>query len=181
MGKKFNIANLLSLSRIFVCFPLIFFLDGMHINDNYKFYSIIVIIYIVISDVLDGYFARKFNYVTNLGKIIDPVADKISFMTVLVYLIDTYNFYFLIFFILLSIRDIILLAYSLYFILYTDYVPQANNLGKIFIFCCVLMLIFNIYEFNIILANVFYVLSLFLLFASTINYIKEHSLKLKHK
>tara|TARA_B100001964_G_C13967621_1_gene480462 strand:+ start:136 stop:594 length:459 start_codon:yes stop_codon:yes gene_type:complete len=146
----------------------------MSLDLVYRYYSIFIIVYIVLSDILDGYVARKINHVTDLGKILDPVADKISFMTVLIYLINVYGVQFFTFFILLSIRDIILLLFSLYFIFFKDYVPQANNSGKLFIFSCVLMLIFYIYSLNIIIAKIFYIISIILLFISTIYYIKGH-------
>ena len=177
--NNMNIANLLSLSRILACIPLIVCFNNMNIDISYRYYSIIVILYIVLSDILDGFYARKANVVTDLGKIIDPVADKISFITVLVYLINAFGQPFFIFFILLSIRDIILLIFSLYFILYTDHVPQANSMGKLFIFVCVLMIIFHIYGLNIVFANILYILSIILLIISTIIYIKEHLSRLR--
>ena len=98
-----NIANFLSFSRIIACIPLIICFNKMSLDPNYKYYSIFIIIYIVLSDVLDGFYARKANVVTDLGKVIDPVADKISFITVLVYLINTFGFpffYFLFYYLL---------------------------------------------------------------------------------
>ena len=178
-NNNINIANLLSVSRIVACMPLIMCFNRMNLDANYKYYSIFIIIYIVLSDVLDGFYARKANVVTDLGKIIDPVADKISFITVLIYLINTFGFPFFLFFILLSIRDVVLLIFSLYFILYTDYVPQANSAGKLFIFVCVLMIVFHIYELNIIMANILFFLSVILLIFSTIVYIKEHLSRLQ--
>ena len=177
--NNINIENFLSLSRIIACIPLIVCFNKMSIDINYTYYSIIVILYIVISDVLDGFYARKANVVTDLGKIIDPVADKISFITVLVYLINVFGQPFFIFFILLSIRDIILLIFSLYFILYTDHVPQANTMGKLFIFVCVLMIVFHIYGLNVVIAGILYILSILLLIISTIIYIKEHLVRLQ--
>ena len=174
-----NIANFLSFSRIIACIPLIICFNKMSLDTNYKYYSIFIIIYIVLSDVLDGFYARKANVVTDLGKVIDPVADKISFITVLVYLINTFGFPFFLFFILLSIRDIVLLIFTLYFILYTDYVPQANSIGKLFIFVCVLMIIFHKYELNILISNILFFLSIILLLFSTVIYIKEHLSRLR--
>ena len=39
-----------------------------------------------ISDILDGYLARRLNQTSNLGKIIDPLADKIIVIISLIYL-----------------------------------------------------------------------------------------------
>ena len=176
--SNINIANFLSILRIFLCIPLIICFENIHV-DYYKYCSILIIFLIVISDVLDGYFARRNNVVTNLGKIIDPVADKVCLMTVLVYLIDKHEIPFLIFFILLSIRDIVLLLFSLYFVLFKDFVPQANKIGKFFISICTLMIISFLYDFTIIVSQMLYVLSLFMLVLSTISYIKEHLERLK--
>ena len=173
MSKVFNIANLLSVLRIFASIPLIIFLNNLN-QSPYLYYSILVILFIIISDILDGYLARKNNNVTNFGKIIDPVADKVCLIAVLIYLITIYQTPFFIFFILLSIRDIGLLAFSVYFLMYTDYVPQANKYGKLFIFTTSLMLIFFIYSIHDIVSIILYVLSLFLLVYSMFIYIKSH-------
>ena len=176
---NFNIANFLSISRIFACFPLIVCLYRIE-NINYKYYSIFFVLFIVISDILDGFFARRYKQVTDLGKIIDPVADKICFMTLLIYLIDKYDSPFLFFIVLLYIRDFILMIFSLYFILYTKYVPEANKMGKLFIFSSVLMIIFHIYpNLNENIANILYFVSLCLLFISGAIYIRNHLIRLK--
>ena len=177
MNKVFNIANLLSISRIFASIPLVISLINLD-EWPYIYYSIFVIIFIIMSDILDGYLARKNNYVTNFGKIIDPVADKVCLMAVLIYLITVYKIPFFIFFILLSIRDIVLLAFSLYFLLYTSYVPQANNFGKLFIFSTSLMIIFYIYSINEMISIILYFASLFLLVFSMFTYIKSHLKKI---
>ena len=95
-------------------FPLIFFLERIEIDLIYVFYSIITIAMVVLSDVFDGFLARKLNHVTLLGKILDPVADKICLMIILIFLINKYNFIFFIFFVLISIRDIILISLTTY-------------------------------------------------------------------
>ena len=43
------------------------------------------------SDYFDGFFARKYNVVSEFGKFLDPVADKICLMFVLIYLIEIYH------------------------------------------------------------------------------------------
>ena len=142
------------------------------------YYSIVIVIFIILSDILDGFFARRYNQVTRIGKIIDPVADKICLMFVLIYLIDIYHLPFLIFFILLSIRDIVLISITAYLILYKNFVTQANNYGKIFIFFSMLMIIFHIYDINYYIGNILYIISIILLFVSMIFYIKEHMKKI---
>ena len=175
MNKILTISNFITFLRMFSGIPLILFLERMNISNEYFYYSIYVVLFIVISDVLDGYIARKTNTVSSLGKILDPVADKICLMCVLVYLIDIYHIPFLIFFILLSIRDVVLISYTVYLILYRNIVTQANNWGKFFIFITMLMIVFHLYNLNSFIATILYMASISLLIISMVVYVKEHS------
>ena len=175
MNKILTISNFITFLRMFSGIPLILFLERMNISNEYFYYSIYVVLFIVISDVLDGYIARKTNTVSSLGKILDPVADKICLMCVLVYLIDIYHIPFLIFFILLSIRDVVLISYTVYLILYRNIVTQANNWGKFFIFVTMLMIVFHLYNLNSFIATILYMASISLLIISMVVYVKEHS------
>lgn len=68
-------SNLVSLTRVLVVIPIIY----LHIHNDYQVNSIIsgLIIYGVISDYLDGLVARWRNEISELGKVLDPVADKV--------------------------------------------------------------------------------------------------------
>lgn len=83
-----NLPNKLSLLRVFIVpFCLLFiFLDVVPFN-----YLISLFLFIVasVTDMLDGKIARKYNLVTNFGKFIDPLADKILVCSVLICLIGT--------------------------------------------------------------------------------------------
>lgn len=69
----FTLPNLLSVVRIMLIpFFLFYFLNG-----QIK-YSLFFLVLSGISDVLDGYIARKFNQTSELGKILDPVGDKLT-------------------------------------------------------------------------------------------------------
>ena len=183
----YNLANFLSISRIIASIPLIICFENFNTDITYYYYSIAIIVFIILSDILDGYFARLSNCVTDFGKIIDPIADKTCFMVVLIYLIDQYasiNYAFnpfLVFYIVLITRDIILISLSLYNITQKQYVSQANNLGKLFIFCSSVMIIFYIYDINEFIAQVFYLISLFLMIWSTFLYIKEYNFVRKNE
>ena len=73
MSKYFIfIPNLLSIVRIALVYPIL--------NNIFLGNFIVSIIYFVIAsitDALDGFLARKMDWQTQLGKILDPVADKL--------------------------------------------------------------------------------------------------------
>ena len=78
-----NTPNKLTLTRIFLIpvFTAAFFIKALPIR-----FVISAIIFAIASatDFLDGYIARKYNLVTNLGKFLDPIADKILVSTALI-------------------------------------------------------------------------------------------------
>ncbi len=71
--KTITIPNILSIIRILIL-PFIVWLYLIH---NYKL-SFILLILSGLSDVVDGFIARKFNQVSDLGKVLDPIADKLT-------------------------------------------------------------------------------------------------------
>ena len=76
--KAKYIPNILSVIRLI--------LVGVFIYTFYnvsKIAAVIVFICAGITDVIDGILARKFNWITNVGKILDPIADKSMQCTVL--------------------------------------------------------------------------------------------------
>lgn len=70
--KFWTVSNVLSLLRIVLAAPFIYAL----VNDQ-MVWVIILALAAILSDWLDGYLARKFGDVSEWGKILDPVADKV--------------------------------------------------------------------------------------------------------
>lgn len=77
--KLKNIPNILSIIRIFLvgAFVYTFFCIDVYL-------SMLIFLFAGATDVLDGYLARKNGWISNLGKVLDPVADKLMQCTVLV-------------------------------------------------------------------------------------------------
>ena len=83
-----TLANAISISRIFLAIPLVLVFEDIAQGAAEKLWqAFVLIIIIALSDFLDGYVARKAEEITNFGKLIDPVADKVCMMVVLIYLI----------------------------------------------------------------------------------------------
>ncbi len=80
---KLNLPNKLSIIRICLIpvFTAIFYIPQI----PYRFLiSAIIFVVAACTDFLDGYIARKYNMVTNLGKFLDPIADKVLVSTALI-------------------------------------------------------------------------------------------------
>lgn len=82
-GWLMNLPNTLTLFRFVLIgiFPYLYFLEGL---ENNKVWAFAVFILAGITDVLDGFIARRFNLITKWGKLMDPLADKLMLITVLI-------------------------------------------------------------------------------------------------
>lgn len=69
-----NLPNILTLSRM-VMIPLFALFFYLEFTAHY-FVALAVFALAALTDLLDGKIARKYNLVTNLGKFLDPIADK---------------------------------------------------------------------------------------------------------
>ena len=78
-----NLPNKITLTRIFLIpvFTVIFFLTVIPYN---YFIACLIFIVAACTDFIDGHIARKYNLVTNLGKFLDPIADKVLVSTALI-------------------------------------------------------------------------------------------------
>lgn len=94
MSSALNLPNLISLSRVFLA-PVVMVFLAMRGRFDFVFgvslgdlLAGIVFIIASLTDAADGYIARKRGIVTNLGKFIDPLADKILVVAALISLVE---------------------------------------------------------------------------------------------
>lgn len=57
---------------------------------GHQLVAVIIMIIAALTDLFDGKIARKFNQVSNLGKLLDPIADKLSQMAIVIVLLYSY-------------------------------------------------------------------------------------------
>ena len=79
-----NLPNVLTISRIVLLAPLLIMIYLP--NDQLNLISVILFILIALTDFFDGFFARRQNITSEFGKMLDPIADKLLVVGVLIVL-----------------------------------------------------------------------------------------------
>jgi len=74
-GSRLTLPNLITLARIAVC-PVIFWL-AMSPSIAERFWAFGLYVVAGLSDIWDGWLARKYGWITDTGKLLDPLADKL--------------------------------------------------------------------------------------------------------
>lgn len=119
-----NLPNILSLSRI-VLMPAVLFC----LREEKTLPLLILMLLAVASDYFDGYFARKKNQISSLGKILDPLADKIC-LDSMVFALSLWRGFPWWATGLIILRDVLILAGGLLVIKRTKQIPVSNWPGK---------------------------------------------------
>lgn len=84
-----NLPNKLTILRmIMIPFFVFFLLYQGGENTVFRMISLVIFVVASFTDLLDGKIARKYNLVTNFGKFMDPLADKLLVCSALICLID---------------------------------------------------------------------------------------------
>jgi len=140
-----------------------------------------------LTDALDGYIARKFNQVTNLGKILDPIADKTLLISAFVFIYNSnleIKFpYWLV--VLVISRDIYLIAGSILIFFIKGYLDiKPSIFGKITTFFQILsvlaVLIANIFIFPISYVQYIFYTTAFFTVISGLDYTYKGLMQLKN-
>ncbi|MGV1758092.1 MULTISPECIES: CDP-diacylglycerol--glycerol-3-phosphate 3-phosphatidyltransferase [Rhizobium] len=85
-SRAYSIPNLLTYGRI-LCVPLIvlcFFIEGkLEGSDFARWVALWIFVIASLTDFLDGYLARIWNQTSNIGRMLDPIADKLLVASIL--------------------------------------------------------------------------------------------------
>ncbi len=127
-GELYTLSNLISFSRALIPIPII----ALHqaAGEEATIAIAVLVAYAFFSDYLDGWAARKFNQISEFGKVMDPLADKITAGIMFMYMVwlGLIPLWFLLFLIL---RDGLILAGSLMIKRQRGKVAMSTISGKI--------------------------------------------------
>ena len=168
--ENITIPNILSVIRILLVPVILYcFMYGDQFMVNYI--AIPLVLIAIFTDFLDGYLARKLNQVTELGKILDPVADKIAITAIALYLFFRHDFPFWLI-LLIIIRDLLIIIGATLIIERKELVLPSNSFGKWTtgsIFLLFVVYIFNLSAFKFPLE----IISALLILVSFFSYLKN--------
>lgn len=142
--QLFTIPNLLSLLRLCMI-PLIIWLYCT--QKNYALTAVVLVLS-GLTDMVDGYIARRFNMVTDLGKALDPVADKLTQASVMFCLLSRFRMM-LVPLLLLIFKEVCNGVMSLVVIKKTGKVCGADWHGKVCTWLLYAMMFVHIVWFDI--------------------------------
>lgn len=166
----YTASNLLSLFRLFLAIPLWFLIEKAEPGQT-RWIPFFICVFAAITDLLDGYLARKFNQITEFGKIIDPLADKvvIAFVILKLYIIgDIQPYYFL----MVILRDLLIFIGGILLTKKIKKVLPSNYLGKAAAFNIGIVILFIMTNnINSLVFQIFYISSIVLIFVSLAAYI----------
>lgn len=166
----FNIPNMLTVLRII----LLPFIAWTYLNDKTTI-AIILLLISGISDILDGFIARKFNMTTALGKVLDPISDKLTQWIILACLAVRFRYLLALFF-LLFIKELIMAVTGIYVVRKTGVVYSSKWHGKattVLIYTTI-MIHFLFPDIPKLLAEALMIASICMMFISMRLYLKDN-------
>lgn len=154
--ENLNLPNIISFIRLILVIPMVIFISN---NDQRGIVTVVLLAFI--SDYLDGYTARKYNIITEFGKVIDPLADKV-FVGLTVVFMYVYGYIELWFFSLVLGRDMLIFLGGLYVTPKLGYVLPSNMLGKVTVNILALNLFLLLMGIDFYIMELTYLTSIFI-------------------
>jgi CDP-diacylglycerol--glycerol-3-phosphate 3-phosphatidyltransferase len=138
------IPNLLSLARLlFLPVPIILIIHG------HDLIALAAVALGIVSDVLDGYLARRLDQVSELGKILDPLGDKLAVATLAIALHIYRDFPFWALALIVG-RDLVIMIAGVVALSRSYATPTSNRFGKLTAFAWSLLLASYLTPFDIV-------------------------------
>ncbi len=174
MSGLFTAANMLSIARMVIA-PWMFVLISSG-DQKEMVYTIALLAYI--SDLLDGYLARARNEVTEWGKVLDPLADKIFIASVCLGMIwsGQLSIWYIA---IVLVRDILIIIAGLFFANKSDYVLPSTYVGKATVLTIILVLVCAFAGIDGLYLQIAYVVSALMIVYSLIHYSKRMFITMK--
>jgi len=170
--KKINtVSNYISFLRLLLTIPIFYFISNINEVTGARVILISLYLFAYLTDILDGYFARKLNEISELGKIIDPLADKILVIMIVIFLYY-FNLISEFYFWVIVLRDLVIFTGGIFVSKKIGYVLPSNYLGKATVFSIGIYIIIITLGYNSshISHQIFYYLTIILSFLSVIVY-----------
>lgn len=183
----FTIPNILSMVRILILpIYLKIILNATSKTDFYIAAGLIL--FSGLTDMLDGLIARKFNQITELGKLLDPVADKLTQLAIAISLVHYYPAMWLLV-IVLVIKELFMLISGWLLLQYDQKLDGAKWFGKVstavFYASMFILLLFpkapKSILYGVIGLTLFFLLLSFLLYGREYYYLFKEAKKNKHQ
>ncbi len=146
--RVFTLSNFISAFRLLFLIPIFFFLKQDSPTGN--LWAVFFMVWAIITDIVDGYLARKLNQVSFWGKIIDPVSDKVCVAAVIIFLaFIPREVKIPIWFVALVLgRDIAILFASFLIVRLKNAVGTSNKIGQSTAIILALVIIFYILKWE---------------------------------
>lgn len=125
--RRWTVSNILSLSRVFLMVPIVVLI--LKPGSEYRLTVLALMLVTAATDFLDGFLARALNQVTDFGRLLDPVADKVCIITISAALVLVGDVP-LWFAALVALRDILIVVGSSFIISRRKVVVQSVWAGK---------------------------------------------------
>lgn len=183
---KMNLPNKLTMFRVY-CIPIFIILfvlsnfHGANIFGNlniYRFLSAVLFVVASITDYFDGVIARKYNLITNFGKLMDPLADKMLVIAAIILLAETkeINFICLLLVVLreISISSIRLVALEQNIVVVASLLGKYKTATQMISVTMILFKIYNIHKIMFYITyGIFYISIVFVVW-SFIDYVVKN-------
>lgn len=147
-----NLPNILTFSRILLTFPVVALLTVE--NRTSVIISVVLFVIAVSTDFFDGYLARKLNQVTDLGKFMDQISDKILITSLfLVFLsLGMINLWLVV---VVVVRDILvsglrMVAASKGTVVPANYFGKAKTVSQFILIGCLYLILLTKVDFQLL-------------------------------